>query len=113
MSPVLEAPVIELGRLNARIEIPPELTVLEDDVAPPGHGMFRIMTAKDGDKRVVWNSAVLQDIAAARKMFMDCVRQGLVPYRVGVDGKAYFKSHGRILMPKRKKLCFSLYDLLG
>ncbi len=88
MSTVLEAPIIDMGNLKTKITVPPELRVLEDDVAPPGHGMFRILTAKDGDKRVVWNSAILQEISAARKMFMDCVHEGLVPYRVGADGKA-------------------------
>jgi len=91
MSTVLETNVIEFGNLKTKIEVPPELTILGGDevmeVAPKGHGMFRIMTAKDGDKRVVWNCAVLQEISAARKMFMDCVKEGLVPYRVGTDGK--------------------------
>ena len=88
MSTVIEAPVIEMGNLKTKITVPSELRVLEDAVAPEGHGIFRFLTAKDGDKRVVWNSAILQEISAARKMFLDCVREGLVPYRVGVDGKA-------------------------
>jgi hypothetical protein len=51
-------------------------------------GIFRIMTPKDGDKRVVWCRKVIEEIKAAKKMFMDLVTSGMVPYRVGVDGKA-------------------------
>jgi hypothetical protein len=91
MSAVLEAKVIEFGSLKAKIEIPDDLRVVGDEPVPEGCGMFRIMTAKDGDKRVVWNSTSLTEISAARRMFMDCVREGLVPYRVGTDGKATTK----------------------
>lgn len=49
---------------------------------------FRIMTAKDGDKRIVWCRRVLTQIAEAKKLFMDLMSKGNVPYRVGVDGAA-------------------------
>lgn len=49
--------------------------------------VFRIMTAKDGDKRVVWDCRDLDQIADAKTMFDDCIEQGLVPYRVDFNGK--------------------------
>jgi len=52
------------------------------------YGCFRILSQKDGDKRVVWNRMVMAEIKAAKKMFMDLLKQGMVPYKVGVDGKA-------------------------
>lgn len=51
-------------------------------------GMFRILSQKDGDRRVVWCRRVIKEIKAAKKMFMDLLSKGMVPYKVGVDGKA-------------------------
>ncbi len=54
-------------------------------------GSFRIMSPKDGDKRVVWCRRVIAQIQAAKKMFVDLIAQGMVPYEVGVDGQATSK----------------------
>lgn len=51
-------------------------------------GCFRILSPKDGDKRVVWCRKVLAEIKAAKQMFMDLLHLGMIPYKVGVDGKA-------------------------
>jgi hypothetical protein len=51
-------------------------------------GQFRIMTAKDGDKRVVWCRNVIAEIAAAKQMFLDLISKGMIPYKVGVDGRS-------------------------
>lgn len=52
------------------------------------NGCFRILSQEDGDKRVVWCRNVIAEIKAAKKMFMDLLSQGMVPYKVGVDGNA-------------------------
>lgn len=91
MTAVLDVPFIEVGgKPGAAIQIPiPEgLTVQDEAVAPKGYGMFRIMTKKDGDKRVVWNNRSLPEIQAAKSMFDSLSSQGLTPYKVGSGGKA-------------------------
>ena len=51
-------------------------------------GCFRILSQKDGDKRIVWCKRLLPQIQDAKKMFLDLIKEGMVPYIVGVDGKA-------------------------
>lgn len=87
MPTTLDVPIIKDG-YSLPCDVPDELTICEEDAAPPGCGMLRILTKEDGDKRVVWNRAILQEIVAAKKMFVDLVKKGLVPYRVGTDGAA-------------------------
>lgn len=87
-------------------EIPPELRVLDEEkdgdfmelcakvaegMAPIDYGRlscFRIMSQTDGDKRVVWCRRVIAEIKAAKQMFLDLISKGMVPYKVGTDGKA-------------------------
>lgn len=85
-------------------EVPPELLVLSEEnvegdfmeqcakeskgMASVDFGCFRIMSQKDGDKRVVWCRRILSEISAAKKMFIDLLSKGMVPYKVGVDGSA-------------------------
>ena len=82
----VDVPFVKGGAI-ASVQIPDSLQVVD---SPPSkdYGCFRIMTAKDGDKRVVWNRNVLAEIRDAKKMFDDLVKQGLCPYRVGTDGAA-------------------------
>ena len=72
------------------LEIPESLGILDNpsDKPAPGFGVIRVMTPTDGDKRVVWNSGVFAEITDAKEMFDKLVLEGLVPYRVGVDGKS-------------------------
>lgn len=51
-------------------------------------GCFRILSQKDGDKRVVWCRRVLAEIASAKKMFLELISKGMIPYKVGVNGQA-------------------------
>ena len=68
--------------------IPEELTIVDDDyVSKAEDCFFRIMTADDGDKRVVWNRLSVPEIHAAKKMFNELLTSGMVPYKVGLDGK--------------------------
>ncbi len=41
----------------------------------------------DGDKRVIWNCRVIQEIRAAKDMFLNLIKQGMMPFKVGRDGK--------------------------
>lgn len=92
MSAILEFPVISAGgvpgRLTAQVEVPECLRVTKDAKPPKDCGMFRLLSAKSGDDRVVWNRFSLDEIREARKMFNELVEKGLVPYRVGTNGKA-------------------------
>lgn len=77
------------GNLAHQLTVPENLKVLNDpkEAPPAGCGCFRIMTPKDGDKRVVWDSRDFAQIHEAKSMFDELVAQGLVPYRVGVGGQ--------------------------
>jgi len=83
------SPNFRPSHVEKPIQIPANLGILkEGEKPPPRHGVFRIMTIRDGDKRVTWDTDDLFQIAEAERMFMELVEQGLVPYRVGVDGRA-------------------------
>jgi hypothetical protein len=73
---------------NIELEIPSSLKVLDGGQSKPEkHSVFRIINQKDGDKRVVWNSRVIEEIDDAKVMFDSLVEKGFVPYRVGDAGK--------------------------
>lgn len=78
------------GNASAKIAVPENLEIISDPAkkTPADFGCFRIMTPKDGDKRVVWDSRDFAQISEAKAMFDELVVQGLVPYRVGVNGRA-------------------------
>lgn len=77
----------EHGKMT--IEIPEELTILEDGQQPePFQVCWRFLSQKDGDKRVVWNSGSIPEINAAKSMFQTLVSKGMTPYRVGSGGRA-------------------------
>jgi hypothetical protein len=58
----------------------------------PRQRSFVIPSIKDGDKRVVWDSSDLDQINEAKALFDQLIQEGLVPYRVGLDGKATSES---------------------
>lgn len=74
----------------AKLKIPDNLGLMDDPAqkAPEGFGCFRIMTPKDGDKRVVWDSRDFSQISDAKAMFDELVVKGLIPYCVGINGRA-------------------------
>lgn len=74
--------------LSAAVTLPETLSILPDGVQrKQNQHLFRILTQKDGDKRVVWDSTSFQEIRDAKSMFDDLVGKGLVPYRVGEQGE--------------------------
>jgi hypothetical protein len=78
------------SNVSKTIKIPDNLGIMDSpsQKAPEGFGCFRIMTPQDGDKRVVWDSRDFAQITEAKSMFDELVIQGLVPYCVGVNGRA-------------------------
>lgn len=89
MPVTFEAQTVKGSQAAVGISVPENLRVLEDHENPPeGFGVFRIMTPKDGDKRVVWDCRDIAQIEEAKTMFDQLIQEGLVPYKVGLDGKA-------------------------
>jgi hypothetical protein len=85
----VDAPVVKNSNVIEKIGIPDTLRILKDGETPKkGQHIFRILTAKDGDKRVVWDSRDINQIEDAKAMFDECVAKGLVPYWVGTNGRA-------------------------
>lgn len=78
------------GSLSSKVTVPDNLKIVEfiEETPLENFGVFRIMTPKDGDKRVVWDRRDFAQILEAKSMFDDCVVKGLMPYRVGLNGKA-------------------------
>lgn len=77
------------GFTHNEIPIPDELRILGDFQDPdPTDCVFRVLSQKDGDKRVVWNRNSIPEINAAKQMFASLIAEGMVPYRVGAGGLA-------------------------
>lgn len=73
---------------KVKIEVPEGLEVLEGTAEPSqGRCAFRIISQEFGDKRVTWDSRVLAEINAAKTMFLDLIKKGMTPFRVGLNGK--------------------------
>ena len=87
MTVVAEERVLQIFAGN-EIKIPLILREEEEDYeAIPDRGCFRVMTAKDGDKRITWNRLVIPEIKAAKDMFMDLLSKGMRAFHVGTDGE--------------------------
>lgn len=86
MSPATidESRVIECFAKNT-VEVPAELQILNDDEPTPEDPacfIVRIMTPKDGDKRIVWNRRSIPEINAAKNMMQDLIAKGMVPFKI-------------------------------
>jgi len=69
-------------------EIPEDVPLLgEDEDIEPNCQVWRILCKRTGDKRVKWKKWVIGEINRAKERFVDFVKQGLIPFRVGTDGK--------------------------
>lgn len=90
---VIEFSLMKAGnlptKLKGNIEVPECLGLLNDPAATPpkGFGCMRIPTIKDGDKRVIWDKADIQQIAEAQITFNKLIAEGMKAFRVGLDGK--------------------------
>ena len=88
MTATIEVTPVKNSNIKETVKIPKSLHRLKDNESAKGRHIFRILTPKEGDVRVVWDATDLGQIQDAKAMFDDCIVKGLVPYRVGVDGKA-------------------------
>jgi hypothetical protein len=85
----IEVPLVKNSHIRDNIIVPAKLKVLKDkEKANQWERTFRFLSVKDGDKRIVWDSRDMDQIEEAKAMFDECIAKGLVPYRVGTDGKA-------------------------
>ncbi len=85
----IEVPLVKNSNVKENITVPDSLKILRDqEKINKWERCFRFLTPKDGDKRIVWDSRDMSQIEEAKAMFDECVSKGLVPYRVGTDGKA-------------------------
>jgi hypothetical protein len=90
MSAILDLTSVTIGRNRKGQPRTIELGLLKEladgEELQPGERMFRIMTPEDGDKRLTWNARFLDQIAEAKRKFLELVQQGLVPHKVGPKG---------------------------
>ncbi len=85
---MIEIPQLGGSRLTEKIEIGENLTVLPDGGhAPVGHGLWRIMSPKDGDKKVIWNPDSFTEIQEASVLFKRLIKSGMVPYICDAKGR--------------------------
>lgn len=86
----IEISILKNTNLTEKIKIPETLEILENPKDQPEefHGIFRIITSKDGDKRIVWDKRDFAQIIDAKKMFDELLGKGLKPYKVGINGKS-------------------------
>lgn len=70
------------------VEVPDLLRLVDADDfsererSDPSSPCFRIMTPKDGDKRVTWVRTIMAEVKAAKKMFMDLLKSGMIAFKV-------------------------------
>lgn len=89
MTKTIEFSALKGSSLKETAEVPSDLNILEDDqTIPDGHYVFRILSPEKGDERLTWNSRSLAELQAAKQLFVDLIKKGLKPFRVGVDGEA-------------------------
>lgn len=76
------------SNLKESMEIPEGLSLLEPGQEPgPEDGCFRILSPKSGDDRLTWDKRDFSAMQEARRTFVDLVKKGFKPFRVGNDGK--------------------------
>tara|TARA_Y100000034_G_scaffold6762_1_gene7462 strand:- start:15643 stop:15981 length:339 start_codon:yes stop_codon:yes gene_type:complete len=86
MTQTIEVLPIRGSKLASQIEVDlPTLGV--DEEVPADCGIIRIMNST-GDDRIAWNKFSLTEINKAKEAFDKLVEEGLVPYKVGTNGKA-------------------------
>lgn len=83
----ITVPVLRGTPLRETVEVPEGIQILEGHV-PEGHFCFRILDPEKGDERLTWDSMDFRQIKAAKELFVNLIKKGLKPFRVGLDGKA-------------------------
>lgn len=73
---------------SIQVEVGPSLQILEKGQEPQdGRSVFRILHQQFGDQRITWDNRSLTEINEAKGLFVDLIKQGLTPYRVGTNGQ--------------------------
>lgn len=86
---IIEIPVLAGSSLRDSVAVPSEIQILEDGQCPAaGHHCFRILDPLKGDERLTWDSRDFRQIKAAKEMFVNLIKKGLKPFKVGLGGKA-------------------------
>lgn len=89
MPAVLDISSLKGSKLGFKMDIPESIRLLKDgETLSTGQCVMRIPTPDHGDERVVWDSGDFEQIRDAKEVFDKLVQQGLVPHRVGINGKA-------------------------
>ena len=86
MSATITIPVLQGGAAVEEIPLPSGIVVSEKDQLGEHECMFRIMHQEKGDERLTWDRRDFAQIKAAKKLFLDLIKKGLKPFRVGVGG---------------------------
>lgn len=85
----IDVSVLLNSSLKVSVDVPSEIQFLEDgQKLEKGRHCIRIMHPDKGDERLTWDSTSLAELQQAKKLFVDLVKQGLTPYRVGLNGKS-------------------------
>jgi hypothetical protein len=88
----IDVTVLLNTKLKATVEVPSEIQFLEDgQQLEKGRHCIRIMHPDKGDERLTWDSTSLAELQQAKKLFIDLVKKGLTPYRVGLNGQSTAK----------------------
>lgn len=82
----LEVPALAGSSLTSQIEVGEHLS-FHNDSPPKNWVVWRIMTPKDGDRRIVWNPDSFTEINEARDLFRKLIKAGMVPYICDAQGK--------------------------
>ncbi len=104
MPTTLEINPIAGSKLSGTIELPETCRVLTDGEKPlENEILFSILTQKDGDKRIVWDTNKLPEIHDAKELFNKLIAEGFVPYRIKSDGSqeimhTFDPAAGQVLM---------------
>ncbi len=88
----LEIPALEGSSLTSKIEVGNSLSIVDADTLAstefiPRRCVWRILTPKDGDRRIVWNPESFTEINEARDMFRQLIAAGMVPYVCDAKGQ--------------------------
>lgn len=62
-------------------------TLADRETTPPGFALWRVLTASDGDKRIVWDTTDFAQMRDAKELFDQCIAAGMVPYICDDQGR--------------------------
>lgn len=76
------------SNIREPMPLPDSIVLLEHGQEPDSENcMFRILSPKSGDDRLTWDKRDFGAMQDARQTFIELVKKGFKPFRVGGDGK--------------------------